>query len=230
MGSDNREDEIPQETEKEEVPICAACKAPMETGAWKCQQCQTAHGWHSFVHLGVPILSLLVAAIALLPIAVPPIKDLIIPPKAKIFVNAKYVEGRGELEFEFVNIGNKAGIIPQYFECLRNRKESTDSFFAQAPVVVPSQSTVLKIYEVNLFDSGKKHIDVTLSSYADKQNFFSQSRITTVCTFESPKNNVEYYDFSDLEFFIGFNIRYNVPLDDKVDFRFDVQKSTKKKK
>ncbi len=223
MSADKTEDSDTSQARKATTKTCSACKGTMPVDAWKCRHCQTAHGWHSFFSLGIPALSLLVAAFALLPIAIPPVRDWIDPPTAEIFVNARYVDGRGELEFEFVNIGRKAGIIPQRFDCLRNRKESTDGFFARAPVIVPPESTVLKVYEVNQFDSADRHIDVTLSGFDAKQQFFSRSRINTVCVFAAPNDDVEYYDFGETEFFIGFNILYNVPLSDTVEFRFDVQ-------
>lgn len=207
----------------DEVP-CTACGLQRPSLGWRCPHCQTAHGWHSLIDFSIPVLSLLVAIIALLPIVSPPIVNFFFPATADIHVNAEYVDGKGEILFTFVNIGDEDAIIPEFFECEYKNSRSNSGFFSRSPVVVRAKSSAKSSYEVSDFKWRDKSIDSVLSSFKDKHEFFRTSRINTECIFVGSDNSdINYYEFGNIEFFVGFNIRYNVPFSDVVDFRFDVQ-------
>lgn len=203
---------------------CSACGLSRPKSGWRCPHCQTAHGWHALVDFTIPVLSLIVAIVALLPTAIPPIRNILMPPKANVYVNAEYVNGRGELLFTFVNTGEADAIISSLFDCEYRNDESRADFFSRAPVVVPAKSSVSRNYEVDIFEWGDRLIDATISSHAVKHEFFRTSNITTQCIFASdPSDEIEYYDFGDIEFFVGFNIIIGAPFGDSVDFRFETQ-------
>jgi len=203
---------------------CTACGLPRPKGGWRCPNCQTAHGWHALVDFTIPTLSLLVAFVALLP-TVPLIKAYFWPSKAEVYVNAKYVDGRGELLFTFVNIGEGDAIISEFFECEYATSKDV-RFFARAPVVVPAKTSASREYEVEYVRWNERTIDSIISSPAAKHEFFRTSRINTECIFvDETDSGLTYYDFGQTEFFLGFNILHNVPFSDAVDFRFDVQEA-----
>lgn len=200
---------------------CSACGESLKVGAWKCSKCQTAQDWRYYLNFSVPILSLCVALVAVIPDIYPTIAGVFDP--AKVDVSAQYDENLHELELEFSNSGSAATFISPDFKCETPESPPISSgvFIANGPVYVSPKTNVRRKFRIDIFNSGGKTIDQTLSGLKDRHAFFSQTRMNLTCKFAPIEDDIQYYDFEDREFFMGFNILYNLELNDRVEFRFN---------
>ena len=204
----------------ETSPKCKACGEDIVVGAWKCSSCQTAQDWRQYLNFSVPVLSLCVALLAVIPDFYPTIAGYFYP--AKIYVSADYDHEFHEIDLEFSNSGSASTFIPEDFECKSpgTTEKPNGVFFASAPVFVPAKSTVHRKYKVSIFNSEIDTIDKVLSSLKDRQEFFTQTRMNLTCEFVAHDKNINYYDFQGANYSLGFNILHNIELTDKVEFRF----------
>jgi hypothetical protein len=108
---------------------CAICAEPILAEAKKCIHCGSYQSWHERINFSVTILSLLVALIAVITAAVPPIKTLFVPTIAAFrFSDPSFRPGAvtvmatnvgaqpAILDSAFIMIPQKTGGQPYIFE------------------------------------------------------------------------------------------------------------------
>lgn len=210
--------EIPNEKTEDKTTLqCSACGLARPAAGWRCPNCQTAHGWHSLVDFSIPVLSLLVAMVALVPITAPAISDFIWPPESDIYIDADYIDGKGELLFTFYNIGEKSAIIPSKFFC-GEPSGGEAIFFSKSPIIVQNKSSLKAMFEIELISYGKNSIIGFDTNYIEKHNFFLNSAIHLSCWF-SKDNSKD--DLSEHSFSISFNNVRSGPNFGTVDFQMN---------
>ena len=141
----------------------------MENGAWKCRQCQHAHGLRGLVSFIVPVLSLLIAAMALLPST----WALINLPRGKLSISGQLV-ANSVLQLHMLNMGTANVKILPRFDCKSGpnieRNEITVlelSAEIDQPVIIPPFDT--KIVRFRFGEFSEIESKVSLSGTAQHE-------------------------------------------------------------
>src|SRR5262249_52769347 len=90
---------------------CLVCREEIASGAAKCVHCDSYQDWRRFMNLSTPILSLLIALISVLTVAVPVVERVLTRKKALVRLTVTSC-GAQRLRMLVYNAGN----IPALFE------------------------------------------------------------------------------------------------------------------
>jgi hypothetical protein len=133
---------------------CRVCFEPLHKGAVKCIHCGSFQNWQRFLNIGSGILSLLVALIAVLTVAVPIIKSSLTTKRPDVhFTLIKYEPKT--MHIICSNLGNRSGILKQAtLRILMNGGETDETkaspvflkWEEQDPIIKPNESRLFKFY------------------------------------------------------------------------------------
>ena len=133
---------------------CKVCLEPIHKGAIKCIHCDSFQNWRRFLNIGSGILSLLVALIAVLTVAVPIFKSTLTTKKPDVHFSLIKCESK-TIHIMCSNLGNRSGILKEAklrtFINDRETDETKDSpiflkWEQQDPIIKPNESKLFKFY------------------------------------------------------------------------------------
>ena len=133
---------------------CKVCLEPINKGAIKCNNCDSFQNWRRFLDIGSGILSLLVALIAVLTVAVPIFKSALTAKRPDVHFSLIRYESKS-IHIMCSNLGNRSGILKEaklrIFINDREADETKDSpiflkWEQQDPIIKPNESRLFKFY------------------------------------------------------------------------------------